>query len=73
MYNLAHCIAVVCVQIRFMQLTRMIERSFHADTEGECKEWIRCYRDVQVKLNEALTAASLVDRTRAMSFEDKYA
>ncbi len=35
-----------------MQLTRMIERSFHADTEAECKDWIRCYREVQKKLNE---------------------
>jgi RAC serine/threonine-protein kinase len=51
-----------------MQLTRMIERSFHADTEAECKDWIRCYRQVQQKLNEEISSVALAGQVRAMSF-----
>ena len=52
-----------------MQLTRMIERSFHADTEAECKDWIRCYREVQKKLNEevGLTASDFDPMSTASS------
>ena len=34
---------------------------------------IKAYKDVQRKLNEKLTAASIIERTSAMSFQDNQA
>lgn len=54
--------------IRFMQLTRVIERTFHTETKEERDEWVQVYTDLQRKLNSQLSANDLVERTRAMSF-----
>ena len=60
--------------IHFMQLTRMIERSFHADTERERDEWIRAYMEVQKKLNaEYLASPQLVDGMQGLIFSDNEA
>lgn len=38
--------------IRFMQLTRFVERSFHVEQESERDEWIEAYEKVKRKLEE---------------------
>eukprot|EP00911_Craspedida_sp_UC1_P002570 UC1_evm1s1906 len=43
--------------IRFMQLYRFVERSFHLETEEERNEWITAYRKVQESVAKAAEAA----------------
>eukprot|EP00055_Hartaetosiga_balthica_P004416 m.11506 g.11506 ORF g.11506 m.11506 type:complete len:467 (+) comp3850_c0_seq1:78-1478(+) len=38
--------------IRFMQLTRFVERSFHVEAEAERDEWVKAYEEVKKKLEE---------------------
>lgn len=33
--------------VRFMQMTRFVERTFHLETEGERDEWIKAYTEVK--------------------------
>lgn len=56
--------------VRFMQLTRIIERDFHTDTREERDAWIAAYQDVKKKYESEAAAASVIERTRAMSFLD---
>ena len=56
--------------IRFMQLTRMFERSFHADTKEDRDAWVAAYNEVRQKLDAELTREMIVERTRAISFID---
>ena len=56
--------------VRFMQLTRIIERQFHTETKEERDEWISAYAEVKRKYDAEISASSLVERTRAMSFID---
>eukprot|EP00052_Salpingoeca_macrocollata_P030546 m.319956 g.319956 ORF g.319956 m.319956 type:complete len:480 (+) comp23595_c0_seq1:78-1517(+) len=55
--------------IRFMQLTRVIERTFHTESKEERDDWVKVYLELQKQLNQS-SPLSLVDRTRAMSFID---
>jgi len=36
--------------IRFMQLTRIVERAFHCDTDEERAEWVKAYTEVKKKV-----------------------
>jgi len=56
--------------VKFMQLTRIIERSFNAETKEERDDWVRAYKELQGRLDSQLSKESLVERTRAMSFID---
>jgi len=56
--------------VRFMQLTRIIERSFHTETKEDRDAWVAAYQDVRQKLDRDGAAGSIIERTRAMSFID---
>ena len=56
--------------IQFMQLTRIFERSFHAESQEERDGWLAALNGVQKQLDAETSKESLVDRTRAMSFID---
>lgn len=56
--------------VRFMQLTRIIERDFHTETKEERDAWVAAYEDVKRKYDAEMTTTKLVERTRAMSFLD---
>lgn len=43
--------------IRFMQMTRFVERSFHCDTEEDREEWMEKYKEVQKEVSSQSAAA----------------
>eukprot|EP00040_Diaphanoeca_grandis_P038713 m.257150 g.257150 ORF g.257150 m.257150 type:complete len:468 (+) comp35011_c0_seq1:394-1797(+) len=47
------------LKIRFMQLTRFVERNFHTESEGERTEWVDAYKNVQ----KSLAAQTSVSKT----------
>jgi len=49
--------------IRFMQMTRFVERLFYTEQEEECEEWIKAYTDVKKKV---MAQASVSSTTEAM-------
>jgi len=55
--------------IKFMQLTRVLERTFSCETKEERDAWYQAYKEVQSILYKECME-SLQDRTRAMSFID---
>eukprot|EP00051_Salpingoeca_urceolata_P026889 m.479156 g.479156 ORF g.479156 m.479156 type:complete len:475 (-) comp21344_c0_seq1:90-1514(-) len=59
--------------VRFMQLTRVIERTFHCESAEERDTWVQAYKQVQQDVNSKLTVTGLADRTRAMSFVEREA
>eukprot|EP00041_Stephanoeca_diplocostata_P016716 m.330213 g.330213 ORF g.330213 m.330213 type:complete len:469 (-) comp20457_c2_seq1:2840-4246(-) len=55
--------------IRFMQVSRVIERSFHLDTAAERDEWMTAYKTCKAQLEgRTVSEVSVEDRMRAMSF-----
>jgi len=55
--------------IRFMQVSRVIERSFHLDTAAERDEWMTAYNTCKAQLEgRTQSQVSVEDRMRAMSF-----
>lgn len=56
--------------IRFMQVSRVIERTFHLDSTTERDEWKTAYNSVKSKLEGYRTATetSTTERMRAVSF-----
>ena len=54
--------------IRFMQLTRFVERSFHVESEEERDEWVAAYEVVKKRLEEKNIARRLdSDATRKLA------
>jgi len=47
--------------IRFMQMTRFVERSFHTETAEERQEWIDAYQKVQSSLSSGSGSAASAD------------
>jgi RAC serine/threonine-protein kinase len=56
--------------IRFMQVSRVIERTFHLDSTTERDEWMTAYKSVKQELDGYRTqsAVSVDERMRAVSF-----
>lgn len=54
--------------IRFMQVSRVIERTFHLDTEAERDDWITSYDAVKNARYRSASKVSLEARMRACSF-----
>ena len=58
--------------IRFMQLTRFVERSFHVESEEERDEWVAAYEVVKKRLEEKNIARRLdSDATRKLARSTK--
>lgn len=47
--------------IRFMQMTRFIERSFHTESAEERQEWVDAYTKVQADLSSSASAKSAAE------------
>eukprot|EP00050_Salpingoeca_kvevrii_P016733 m.58125 g.58125 ORF g.58125 m.58125 type:complete len:481 (+) comp7124_c0_seq1:1-1443(+) len=57
-------------KIRFMQLTRVIERAFHTETKEERDAWMEAYVAVQKNFSKSPSVDQITERCRAMSFID---
>lgn len=55
-----------------MQMTRVIERSFHLESPSERDEWVQAYEQVKKALDGSrASVADTENRMRAMSFMEK--
>eukprot|EP00051_Salpingoeca_urceolata_P032419 m.15663 g.15663 ORF g.15663 m.15663 type:complete len:487 (+) comp5068_c0_seq1:498-1958(+) len=47
--------------VRFMQMTRFVERTFHLETEEERDEWIKAYTDVKKAVMQQASVAGVTE------------
>eukprot|EP00049_Salpingoeca_infusionum_P017562 m.353468 g.353468 ORF g.353468 m.353468 type:complete len:471 (+) comp16770_c0_seq1:146-1558(+) len=55
--------------VRFMQLTRFVERSFHLESEEERDEWVRAYEKVKKKIQEESVKRQLTTDASKVSLD----
>eukprot|EP00042_Codosiga_hollandica_P046918 m.501579 g.501579 ORF g.501579 m.501579 type:complete len:458 (+) comp57332_c0_seq1:242-1615(+) len=59
--------------IRFMQMTRFVERSFHLETEEERDDWVRAYTDVKKRVMQTssrIAQQGPVIKRKEVTFDD---
>ena len=55
--------------VRFMQMTRFVERSFHLDSEEERDQWVRAYEDIKRCVMQQASARALTQQTSSVTPE----
>lgn len=57
--------------IRFMQMTRFVERSFHLESQEERDEWVQAYETVKKSLMSQTSTQALSKQTGAISLDEQ--